>query len=204
MIIEPSQEELDFRPRSYFWPITYETHVVNTIKGERRRELARSSLEYGLTPLEGRFAAPGLDAEDLSALQQLHPSFMGGEFLPDRRETEVEIARICIQSVTSEVVSVYVRPVGARLHYRVVDEHGGATLQGKTTRTSVRPLSLRELVRLIIDAWNVFAVLENHGIERSRAHSFVHPTSAYYRDFSLATRCVIDAWFSLSESKTTL
>jgi len=204
MIIELSQEDLDFRPTSYFWPLTYETHVVNTIKGERRRELARNSLDFGLTPLEGRFAAPGLDDEDRAALEQLHPSFMGGEYLPDRHETEVEIARICVQSAKSEVVCVYVRPVGKRLHYRVVDEHGGATLQGKTTRTSVRPLKLREVVRLIIDTWNVFAVLEQHGIERSRAHMFVHPTSEFYRDFSLATRVVIDAWFSLSESKTTL
>jgi hypothetical protein len=40
------------------------THVIATIKGERRRR----------------------------ALGRLHPSFMGGEYLPDRRDTEEEIA----------------------------------------------------------------------------------------------------------------
>jgi hypothetical protein len=38
-----------------------------------------------------------------SALGRLHPSFMGGEYLPDRRDTEVEIARINIDSTTSDV-----------------------------------------------------------------------------------------------------
>ena len=31
---------------------------------------------------------------------------MGGEYLPDRRDTEVEIARINIDSTTSDVTSV--------------------------------------------------------------------------------------------------
>jgi hypothetical protein len=57
------------------------THVIAAIKGERRR----------------------------SALGRLHPSFMGGEHLPDRRDTEVEIARINIDSTTSDVTSVYTK-----------------------------------------------------------------------------------------------
>lgn len=34
-----SKEALDlsYRPASYFWPITHETHAIAAIKGERRR-----------------------------------------------------------------------------------------------------------------------------------------------------------------------
>jgi hypothetical protein len=73
-----------------------------------------------------------------SALGRLHPSFMGGEYLPDRRETEVEIARINIDSTTSDVTSVYAKAGKDRVLYRVVDEYGGDTLTVKPTRSSKR------------------------------------------------------------------
>jgi len=50
---------------------------------------------------------------------------MGGEYLPDRRETELEIARINIDSTTSDVTSVYTKAGKDRIRYRVVDEHQG-------------------------------------------------------------------------------
>ena len=67
---------------------------------------------------------------------------MGGEYLPDRRETEVEIARINIDSTTSDVTSVYAKAGKDRILYRVVDEYGGDTLTEKRTRSSKPPLSL--------------------------------------------------------------
>jgi hypothetical protein len=74
------------------------------------------------------------------ALGRLHPSFMGGEYLPDRRDTEAEIARLNIDSTTSDVTSVYARPGKDRINYRVVDEYWGDTLTEKRTRSSKRPL----------------------------------------------------------------
>jgi hypothetical protein len=63
---------------------------------------------------------------------------MGGEYLPDRRDTEVEIARINIDSTTSDVTSVYARPGKDRINYRVVDEYQGDTLAEKRIRSSRR------------------------------------------------------------------
>ena len=65
---------------------------------------------------------------------------MGGEYLPDRRDTEVEIARINIDSTTSDVTSVYAKAGKDRIRYRVVDEYNGDTLSEKRTRSSKRPL----------------------------------------------------------------
>jgi len=43
-------------------------------------------------------------------LDLIHPSFMGGEYLPDYRRDEIEIARIELESTTSDVISVRARP----------------------------------------------------------------------------------------------
>ena len=75
---------------------------------------------------------------------------MGGEYLPDRRDTEVEIARLNIDSTTSDVTSVYARPGKDRINYRAVDEYDGDTLSEKRTRSSKRPL----LRLLLIDEMN--------------------------------------------------
>jgi hypothetical protein len=53
---------------------------------------------------------------------------MGGEYLPDLKQDEVEIARITIASTTQDVTSVFARRGKHRIYYRVVDEYGGETL----------------------------------------------------------------------------
>jgi hypothetical protein len=92
-------------------------------------------------------------------LPRLHPAFMGGEYLPDLMETEVEIARITIASTTQDVTSVYARRGRNRIRYRVVDEYNGETLAGKNTRTSTWPLTLGELEAFFNGAWSIFDVL---------------------------------------------
>ena len=124
------------------------THVIAAIKGERRRSAIRDAFDADrVTPLDAFYASPTLPDEDRRALGRLHPSFMGGEYLPDRRDTEVEIARINIDSTTSDVTSVYAKAGKDRIRYRVVDEYNGDTLSEKRTRSSKRPLSLGELPR---------------------------------------------------------
>ena len=40
----------------------------------------------------------------------MHPMFMGGNYLPDAEEGEVEIARIEISSTTRDVTCVFAKP----------------------------------------------------------------------------------------------
>ena len=145
--------DLGYRPQSYFWPITHDTHVIAAIKGERRRSEIRNAYDADrVTPLDALYASPTLPDEDRLALGRLHPSFMGGECLPDRRDTEVEIARINIDSTTSDVTSVYAKAGKDRIRCRVVDEYWGDTLSENRTRSSKRPLSLGELI-VSLGAW---------------------------------------------------
>jgi hypothetical protein len=120
----------------------------------RRRNAIRNAFEADrVSPLDELFATPTLPDEHRLALGRLHRSFMGGEYLPDRRDTEVEIARINIDSTTSDVTSVYAKAGKDRIRYRVVDEYNGDTLSEKRTRSSKRPLSLGELIEFFLAAW---------------------------------------------------
>ena len=64
----------------------------------------------------------GVSDQDCLALERIHPLYMGGNYLPNLRPGEVEIARIQIYSTTGDVAAVYARRVGPRIRYRVVDE----------------------------------------------------------------------------------
>ncbi len=90
MSMSKSDIDLAFRPASYFWPITHETHVIAAIKGERRREAIRAAFDANrVSALDEYYASPVLHEEDRRALGALHPSFMGGEYLPNREETDL-------------------------------------------------------------------------------------------------------------------
>jgi hypothetical protein len=76
-----------------------------------------------MSPYYTRLNNDSLDEEARRSLGQIHPSFMGGEYLPNYRRHEVEIARIELQSTTSDVISLRARGTGLRIKYRLVDEY---------------------------------------------------------------------------------
>jgi hypothetical protein len=86
-----------------------------------------------------------LDEEDRRGLGLTHPSFMGGEYLPTYLPGEVEIARICLRSTTSDVISLRARPTPSGIAYRIEDEYEGKFTLPITQ--SKDPLTLEELVR---------------------------------------------------------
>ena len=196
MSVDKPGIDLGYRPQSYFWPITHDTHLIGAIKGERRRKAIRAAFDADrVTPLYELYATPTLSEADRRALGRLHPSFMGGEYLPDRRETEVEIARINIDSTTGDVTSVYAKAGKDRILYRVVDEYDGDTLTEKRTRSSKRPLSLGELIEFFLGAWPLKEVLEMNELDREGAQDFTRPSSEFYPQFEAAIRARIDGWY---------
>ena len=200
MSVEKSDLDLGYRPSSYFWPITHETHVIAAIKGERRRNAIRAAFDANnVSTLDEYYATPTLHEGDRRALGRLHPSFMGGEYLPNRDETEIEIARINIDSTTSDVTSVYAKAGKNRIYYRVVDEYGGDTLAAKRTRTSRQPLTLGELIDFFLAAWSLGDVLAMNELDREGAQDFTHPSSEFYPQFEEAVRAKIDSWYPEGE-----
>jgi hypothetical protein len=145
--------DLDFRPASYWADADPVSAIVQNIKGQNRRTMARDfiagDLAKPLGPIDERLLADTIDEGLRTTLGQIHPSFMGGEYLPDYTRHEMEIARIVLDSATRDVISVRARigRTGARIRYRMVDEYDGTFVVSPAS--SRRPLSLRQLIALI-------------------------------------------------------
>jgi hypothetical protein len=189
-----------FRPSSYFWPITRETHLIAAIKGERRRNAVRAAYANNTANrLSDQYTVPVLAEQDRRALGAVHPSYMGGEYLPNRQDTEVEIARINIDSTTSDVVCIYAKAGKDRIFYRVVDEYDGDTLGEKTTRSSKCPLTLKQLVTFFLRAWSLREVLGFNELDLDDALRFTRPSSEFYPQFAAAIRAEIAEWYAADE-----
>jgi hypothetical protein len=139
----------DFRPESFWSPPSDPLQaILRNIKGRRRREMIRDYYVAGkVDELFDELLEDSLDPEARSGLSRIHPTFMGGEYLPNYGRQEVEIARVTLESTTSDVVSLRAQPAGSRIKYHVVDEY--QTEFGLPQRTSSRPFSLRELIRFL-------------------------------------------------------
>jgi hypothetical protein len=135
-----------FRPTSYWDDADPLSAFLRNVVGENRRQLIRDHWARGdLAALDPRLLADETDDDTRRRLGRIHPSFLGGEYLPGYLLGEVEIARIVLRSTTSDVISLRARPIPDGIAYRVEDEYEGQfTLP---IPTSPRPLTLAELVR---------------------------------------------------------
>lgn len=192
--------DLKYRPNSYFWARERGIALISDIKGAERRKLYATALESStedLVPPE--LLEHALKCEERQSQGRIHPAFMGGEYLPNNRQGEVEIARITIASTTQDVTCVYARPVGKRICYRVVDEYGGDTLQGRGHRSSTQPLALGQLADFFLNNWDLICCLEanfdSDGYPRDEVHEFiVDASSSFYAEFGSLIHARIDQW----------
>ncbi len=188
---------LDFRPPSYFSALSIEQLLFSSIKGQERQDIVRRALKEGLVVPE-EYLDSELTEGDRNDLGRIHPSFMGGEYLPTFDNEEVEIARICIASTTSDVTSLLARRVGKRIHYRVVDEYGGDTLTGPSKRTSNKPLTLGQVESFFNGAWWILEILEmnfgENGYDEIEMLNFTNPSSEFYPEFAELYRKRIIEW----------
>ena len=175
--------DLKYRPSSYFWASERGIALISDIKGAERRKLYEIALQGGQADqLEPELLAHALSSDHRQAQGGMHPAFMGGEYLPSRGSKEVEIARITIASTTQDVTCVYARQAGKRIHYRVVDEYGGDTLDGRGCRTSQLPLTLRQLTDFFLKTWDMTCCLdanfESYGYPRDEVHGSAIPSDS--------------------------
>ena len=149
--------DLQFRPQSYWDSANPLTAILGNIKGENRRQMARDFITGSAAEILGEInsdlLADVIDDGLRNELGSLHPSWMGGEYLPDYLPGEVEIARIVLASVTQDIISVRARRRrgGTRILYRIVDEYHDEPENRFTCtpKSSAGPLSLYELIGLI-------------------------------------------------------
>jgi len=146
----PKDFQWDFRPETY-WDDA--KRGLANIKGEWRRRMVEGALRTGeVELLPPSFLSDALSGGERHARGAVHPTWLGGEFLPDYLPDEVEIARLSLDTVTWDVYQIRAQ-VGddGRIHYRVVDEyesweHG---LFSVSPESSEKPFTFGEMVSFI-------------------------------------------------------
>lgn len=188
-----------YRPADYFWAYDRGIRLASNIKGAERKALYERLLKEGDPgACDEIFMQPSLTIDQRRRANS-HPSFMGGEYLPDCGLNEVEIARITIASTTQDVTCVYAKKVADGIEYRVVDEYEGMTLDDESISFRADLMTLSELVKFFINGWDLRLVLtanfEEHGYPKNRVKSFiVDASSSFYAQFGDAIQKYVDDW----------
>ena len=135
-----------FRPKSYWEETDPLSAILRNVTGENRRQMITDYWVSGrIDELDVSLLHDEVDDDTRTKIGRIHPSFMGGEFLPPYLAGEIEIARITLKSTTSDVISLRARPIPEGIAYRIIDEYGAKfTLP---IPSSPEPLTLAELIR---------------------------------------------------------
>ena len=181
--------DLSFRPSSRLFPLTAEKLLLSRVKGTQRRESLTAAIEQDrLGDLNPFFTQTSLSAEDRRARAAIHPSFMGGEYLPDYEEGELEMARLSLRSVTADVISIRLRRTEDGFVYRIVDEYmdqdPNGLLDEPTTIIVDQPLTMKDFGAFVVQVSRMdhWCDPESHETEEE-AQDFVVATSEFYPEF---------------------
>jgi hypothetical protein len=196
-----------FRPQSYWDPNDPLQSILQNVKGENRRQMILHYLKKNqLEELHEDFLRVEVDADTREQLGRIDPSFMGGEYLPGYLPGEVEIARICLQSTTSDVISLRARPTASgKIAYRIVDEYDDPF--SLPIAESDLPLTFAELVQQFDEGrmedpgfpdGGLSLGYNNLNAKRSRAFErlrhFTRISSPFYRHLCQHYEQVFDEW----------
>ena len=197
-----------FRPASYWEDLDPLSAILRNVTGENRRQMITDYWNAGkLEELDPALLNDVPNDAARQSLGRIHPSFMGGEYLSAYLHGEVEIARICLRSTTSDVISLRARPNEAGIAYRIVDEYEGDFVVPITQ--SKLPLTLAELVRQFengqlneLEYGGGLALGYNNmnaeGCDFEDLRNFTRITSILYRQLERHFECVYDDWLKKS------
>jgi len=177
--------DLGFRPSPRVFPMTAEKLLLSRVKGTWRRDILEMAVEEDRLPeVDPFFTATSLSDEERKARSAVHPSFMGGEYLPDFEDEEVEVARIELNSVTGDVISVRGSQTQDGFRYRVVDEYDNEYLLEPTEITIDKPLCLGDFGKFVSRAANLAEIVSLNEFEDVReAKAFFRAKSTFYPQF---------------------
>ena len=142
-----------FRPSTY-WPEESDPleAILGGVRATRRRESIKRAWERGdVEKLPNYILQSELKEEQRIALGRLHPSLMGGEYLPPLQRGEVVIARVDFSSVMADVVEfVAKQQEDGTIRVRMQDEYKSKIQVGHEDELEYGlPLSFEEIVSLI-------------------------------------------------------
>ena len=124
------------------------TNQEESNHAQSRREQIREAIERGeLDNVPDSILCDELSPGVREMVARLHPTYMGGEYLPGYKPSEVEITRVVLASATQDVMSVRACPNSGRIRYRVEDEY--ETQYRVRPQTTKQPLTLGGLIKLM-------------------------------------------------------
>jgi hypothetical protein len=195
--------DMNFRPESY-WD---ENALLANVKGEFRRRQILQAIDNGeVDEIPPPILADSLPQHLRDFTGSIHPMLMGGEYLADYEEGEVEIARVALASTTCDVISVRARPEGKRIRYRVVDEYSSDYVL--EFDQSNKPLTLRRLIQLMDTVESVEfesqGLVEHHwdymagegGCDLDRCVAFATVSSEFYPQLAEYFDQKADEWIA--------
>lgn len=195
------------RPQSYWDDQDLPRALLRNVKGTQRRLMITDYWKQGRLPeLHEELLKDTLSEDVRERLGRIDLAFMGGEYLPDYKATEVEIARMELASTTSDVISIRAMRDPEGIRYRIVDEY--ETEFRQPFETSHRPLSLQQLIELIevSDDPHVTGSLalayndmNAEGSSRAAMRDFTVITSEFYPQLYEHFEHVFDDWVSEEE-----
>jgi|UniRef100_UPI004047B3B4 hypothetical protein len=190
--------DANYHPKKYF----YDFDTGLPVKGAMLQAAYRSAvLESDHGAAEAILLNSPTNDQERQLLGSLHPSLMGGLYLPDRAHAEVEVARVTIASTTMDVTCIFASPTAEGISFRVVDEYEGETLNQPAQMIAGEPLKLIELINFFFTSWDLTGCLEGNfadwGYPRHEIHNFiVSANSDFYPQFSGAVHRYIDWWLN--------
>ncbi len=198
--------DLNYAPQSYFFPMGLDKYLLATVKGtQRRNEVERLIAEGRILDIEDWLAHSALDGSTRELIGSFHPKFMGGEYLPNLGTGEVEIARIELASVTSDVISIRAKQRSGRIYYSIQDEY--ETNFKIKPAWSKQPLTLNQIIGLIETATDKDYGEQSLGLRAlddgyhqfdfnlETCRTFTRVTSAFYLELEVYYSQAIEAWY---------
>ena len=181
-------------------------YLLATVKGtERRNEVERLIAAGRILDIEDWLAHSALNESTRELIGSFHPRFMGGEYLPNLGVGEVEIARIELASVTSDVISIRAKQRSGRIYYSIQDEYE-TNFKIKPT-WSKQPLTLNQIIDLIETATDKDYGEQSLGLRAldegyrhfdfnlEDCRTFTRITSAFYLGLESYYKQAIESWY---------
>jgi len=202
--------DYSFQPQCYWQDSTVLQALLRDVKGVQRRKMIIEYFENdALDQLGDTFLEAKLSDEQRRQVGLIHPSLMGGEYLPDCEVDETEIARIELQSTLADVTCIRAKRHGDEYHYSVVDEYSDT--YSLFIEESIEPLTLEELVDFIdyseqVGGWSGGLSLSYNNanaenLSREELRYFTRISSEIYPQLEEHYDHVFDEWVAEEQEK---
>ena len=142
--------DMDYRPISYWGLNALTIHLLSSIKSKNKRDSIKDFInKYGENKLiNEKFTKNKLHETERETIKKFKKHYYSDEFIPKKNnKLKVEIARLTMKSTLGDYISFVAQQNKENITYTIVDEYESNFHH--TIKSSQRPLTFREIIKLI-------------------------------------------------------